>query len=99
MPLPFTDRGNPSSSNPLLLFFLSFRHGFRGNLNILASDTPAVGAPLYWDAGNSRLTTTASTHKKVGFCMNATLTVVATATLGSLPVGSWVDVYIFPQTT
>ena len=66
-------------------------------MNILSSDTPAVGDILYWDAGNSRLTTTASTHKKVGTCMSATLTTVSTAVLGSLPVGTWVNVYIHPM--
>ena len=26
----------------------------------------AIGAPVYWDAGNSRATTVASTHKMIG---------------------------------
>jgi predicted RecA/RadA family phage recombinase len=30
---------------------------------ILGTDTPGEGADLYWDDGNTRLTTTASTHK------------------------------------
>ena len=75
----------------------SYRAYWEGYLNILSSDTPAVGDILYWDAGNSRLTTTASTHKKAGTCMSATLTVVTTATNGSLPVGSWVRVFIHPM--
>lgn len=33
----------------------------------LSTDTPAQGAPLYWDAGNARLTTTAATHKLAGY--------------------------------
>jgi len=74
-----------------------YRLYWQGYLNILSSDTPAVGDTLYWDAGNSRLTTTASTHKKAGICMSATLTVVSTAVLGSLPVGSWVNVFINPM--
>jgi predicted RecA/RadA family phage recombinase len=32
----------------------------------LSTDTPALGAILYWDAGNSRCTTTASSHKIIG---------------------------------
>lgn len=75
----------------------SYRMYWQGYMNILSSDTPAVGDILYWDAGNSRLTTTASTHKKVGTCMSATLTTVSTAVLGSLPVGTWVNVYIHPM--
>lgn len=37
----------------------------------LSTDTPAQGAALYWDAGNSRLTTTASTHKLAGYAAAA----------------------------
>lgn len=32
----------------------------------LSTDVVAIGAVLYWDAGNSRCTTTASTHKIIG---------------------------------
>lgn len=74
-----------------------YRMYWEGYMNILSSDTPAVGDILYWDAGNSRLTTTASSHKKAGTCMSATLTTVSTATLGSLPVGTWVHIYIHPM--
>lgn len=38
---------------------------------ILGTDTPALGALLYWDAGNNRLTTTASTHKSAGLAVAA----------------------------
>jgi len=37
----------------------------------LSTDTPAQGAPLYWDAGNGHLTTTASTHKQAGYAFRA----------------------------
>ncbi len=36
-----------------------------------STDTPAQGAPLYWDATNSELTTTASTHKLAGYAFAA----------------------------
>jgi predicted RecA/RadA family phage recombinase len=44
----------------------------------LSTDTPAVGAKLYWDAGNSRLTTTASTHKQAGWAIEAKASGVTT---------------------
>lgn len=34
-----------------------------------STDTFDPGQILFWDAGNSRLTETASTHKPVGVCM------------------------------
>lgn len=37
----------------------------------LSTDEPAVGALLYWDAGNNRCTTTASTHKSCGIAVHA----------------------------
>lgn len=37
----------------------------------LSTDAMTPGDKLYWDAGNSRLTTTASTHKLVGQCIEA----------------------------
>lgn len=37
----------------------------------LTTDVVVVGAKLYWDAGNSRLTTTASTHKTAGYAVEA----------------------------
>jgi predicted RecA/RadA family phage recombinase len=39
------------------------------DMPILGTDTPAKGALLYWDAGNNRLTTTASTHKSAGLAV------------------------------
>jgi len=38
----------------------------------LSSDVTAIGTKLYWDAGNSRLTVTASTHKQAGWAMEVT---------------------------
>lgn len=37
----------------------------------LSTDVVTQGAPLYWDAGNSRLTITASTHTFAGFAAAA----------------------------
>lgn len=37
----------------------------------LSTDVVAAGDLLYWDAGNSRLTTTASTHKVAGYAFKA----------------------------
>ena len=37
----------------------------------LSTDVVAAGDLLYWDAGNSRLTTTASTHKLAGYAFKA----------------------------
>lgn len=37
----------------------------------LTSDDVAAGATLYWDAGNSRATLTASTHKQIGYAAAA----------------------------
>lgn len=45
----------------------------------LSTDEPAIGAPLYWDAGNSRLTTTASTHKLAGYAAAAKASGATTA--------------------
>lgn len=39
----------------------------RFTMVILGTDTPAQGAKLYYDNGNRRLTTTASTHKLAGW--------------------------------
>lgn len=45
--------------------------GVYNNLPILSTDTPSEGQALYWDNGNSRLTTTASTHKLVAHAVEA----------------------------
>lgn len=37
----------------------------------LSTDVVAAGDLLYWDAGNSRLTTTASSHKLAGYAFTA----------------------------
>lgn len=37
----------------------------------LSTDVVAQGDLLYWDAGNSRLTTTAGTHKLAGYAFAA----------------------------
>jgi predicted RecA/RadA family phage recombinase len=47
-------------------------------LPALASDDIVPGAQLYWDAGNTRLTLTASTHKKAGYAFAAAGVGVAT---------------------
>lgn len=36
------------------------------SITALNTDTGTVGTPMYWDDTNKRLTTTASTHIKVG---------------------------------
>lgn len=36
------------------------------NIPMLGTDTPSIGDVIYWDAGNTRGTTTASTHKIIG---------------------------------
>jgi len=38
-----------------------------------SSDTPAQGAKLYWDATNSELTTTSSSHKLAGYAYEAAI--------------------------
>lgn len=45
----------------------------------LSTDVAAIGDPLYWDAGNSRLTVTASTHKLAGYAAQASGSGTATA--------------------
>lgn len=40
-------------------------------LTKLSTDVVTQGALLYWDAGNSRLTTTASSHKQAGYAWAA----------------------------
>lgn len=40
-------------------------------ITTLTTDTPAVGAVMYWDNTNRRLTTTASTHLPVGIAIAA----------------------------
>lgn len=49
------------------------------DVTTLSTDTPAVGAALYWDNTNKRLTTTSSGNTKVGVAVKAKLTGEATA--------------------
>ena len=44
----------------------------------LSTDVVAQGDLLYWDAGNSRITTTASTHNLAGYAVAASANGVAT---------------------
>lgn len=41
------------------------------DLTCLSTDVPAVGAKLYWDDTNKRLTTTSAGNTYVGVCMKA----------------------------
>lgn len=41
------------------------------DITALSTDTGTVGTPMYWDDGNRRLTTTSSTHLKVGYLVAA----------------------------
>lgn len=41
------------------------------DVNKLSTDVVTAGADIYWDAGNSRATITASTHKKIGIAIAA----------------------------
>lgn len=41
------------------------------DINALATDTAAVGAVLYWDNSNRRLTTTATSNLYVGYAVAA----------------------------
>lgn len=51
----------------------------------LSTDNVAAGAVLYWDAGNSRCTTTASTHKIIGKAVAAAGSGVATVEVKLTP--------------
>ena len=48
------------------------------NLTKLSTDVVTKGKALYWDAGNSRLTITPSTHKLAGYAWNDAGSGVAT---------------------
>lgn len=41
------------------------------DITALTTDTPAVGAKLYWDDTNKRLTTTSAGNTYVGTCLKA----------------------------
>ena len=49
------------------------------DITALSTDTAAVGAKLYWDNTNRRLTTTASTHVCVGVAVAAKAAAETTA--------------------
>jgi len=51
------------------------------DLPALGTDTAAQGAILYWDAANSRLTTTAAGNTRVGVAVVAKVAGAATATI------------------
>jgi len=46
-------------------------YGRVNEVTAFADDAIAVGAIVYWDATNTRLTTTASTHKRAGRALSA----------------------------
>jgi len=73
----------------------------RGWVELTVGETPAVNTPLYWDAGTSLITGTASTNQRIGFVAplgigEAVYQVVTTATERSLPVGTWVHIQLQP---
>jgi predicted RecA/RadA family phage recombinase len=53
----------------------------------LSTDTFAEGQILYWDDGNSRLTETASTHKRVGICWETAGNPSSTCKIKLQPMG------------
>lgn len=53
----------------------------------VSTDTFAEGQILYWDDTNSVLTDTASTHKRVGVCMEAAGNPSATCKIKLIPMG------------
>jgi predicted RecA/RadA family phage recombinase len=76
-----TAGGNITSGSPVLMgdvlgvALVDITSGATGSVAVggvftitkLTTDVVAQGAALYWDAGNSRLTTTASTNKLAGY--------------------------------
>jgi len=61
-----------------------------GNYEVacLSTDVVAQGVVLYWDAGNTRATLTASTHKMIGWASKASGNGVATV---EVVLGRYVD--------
>lgn len=55
-------------------------------ITALSTDQAAVGAKLYWDDTNKRLTTTSSTHKKVGYAVVAKTNGQTTARVKLIPL-------------
>jgi predicted RecA/RadA family phage recombinase len=77
---------------------------FQGWFPVKTSDTITNGIKLYWDATNYEFTTTAGGNTAGAFVKqideNGSWIVtktVSTATLGSLPVGKWVHVAVYPS--
>ena len=58
------------------------------DITTLTTDTPAVGATMYWDDGNRRLTTTASTHLPVAIALVAKLTGATTTRVKLVPTAT-----------
>lgn len=54
-------------------------------ITTLTTDTPAVGAIMYWDNTNRRLTTTASTHLAVAIAVQAKAAGVANTRVKLVP--------------
>lgn len=54
---------------------------------MLSTDTGSVGAVVYWDDGNSRLTTTSTSNTKCGYLTKAKTSGQATAEIMLLPLG------------
>jgi len=76
-----------------------FHFRWKGWLQLNTGDTPAVNDLIYWDDTNKELTTTSSGNTKAGFAapgFAAPYQVITTATLGSLPAGTWVHVQLIP---
>lgn len=71
-------------------------------LPVLSSDTLAIGALLYWDATNYRLTTTASGNTKAGYLLpydniSTTSETISTAVLGTPHAAKWVRIQLQPN--
>lgn len=54
---------------------------------MLSTDTGSVGAVVYWDDGNSRLTTTSTSNTKCGYLVTAKTSGQTTADIMLLPLG------------
>jgi predicted RecA/RadA family phage recombinase len=84
--VPYTPSGADVASGAVVVLgeihgvaLAAIADGELGNLEIegifnvacKSADVVTVGAALYWDAGNSEATLTASTHKLLGFATEA----------------------------
>lgn len=70
----------------------------RAWLPIVATITPAQGDILYWDVSAYNLTDDDDTGANfaAGTVVDGTIRTIATATLGSLPVGRWIEIQFAP---